>query len=311
MKTRLSIAITIIAITLTTLCVSATAQETVDYWYARALGLAGDGHYKEAISAFDSALKLSPNNAGAWAGRANALGSLAISEKNTDELNESLEDYDKAIALYDDAIKKDPQDANAWYYKGTALIDRVATMQSGIDLGMNKDKQAIAGYINDSLSSFDNATDISPEFMAAWRNKGNVLYIMGKYNDSLQAYDKAIETDPKYMLAWYNKGLSLYQLGRYQEAIQAYDNATKIGPENANVWFNNGKALAGEGNYNAAVDAYDKALNLKPSLAAAWYYKGIAFDKLGLDTGAQAAFGKAESMGYTNTSKVISANFDA
>ncbi len=310
MKTKLIVAITIIAIVLTALCVSANAQDTVDYWYARALGLAGDGHYKEAISAFDSALQLSPDNAGAWAGRASALGSLAISEKNADELNESLEDYDKAIALYDDAIKRDPHDANAWYYKGTTLRDRVDTMRSGIDLGMNKDEQGIAGYIDESLSSFDKATDISPEFVAAWRNKGNVLYIMGRYNDSLQAYDKAIETDPKYMLAWYDKGLSLYQMGRYQEATQAYDNATKIGPEDADVWFNNGKALAGVGNYNEAVNAYDKALNLEPSLAAAWYYKGIAFDKLGLDSAAQAALGKAKSMGYTKSNETSCANFD-
>lgn len=78
MKRRLALTITIIAIAFTALCISANAQETVDYWYARALGLGADGHYKEAISAYDNALQLSPNNAGAWAGRASALGSLAI-----------------------------------------------------------------------------------------------------------------------------------------------------------------------------------------------------------------------------------------
>ncbi|MFB3765445.1 MAG: tetratricopeptide repeat protein [Methanotrichaceae archaeon] len=310
MNTKLLLAITIIAIVLTALCVSASAQDSGDYWYTRALGLAGDGHYKEAISAFDSALQLSPDNAGAWAGRANALGSLAISEKNEDQLKESLDNYDKAIDLYDEAIKKDPQDANAWYYKGMALKNKVVTMQSGIDLGMNVDKQGISGYIDESFNAFNKATEISPKFVAAWRNKGNVLYIMGKYNDSIQAYDNAIETDPKYMLAWYNKGLSLYELCRYNDSIQAYDTAMKIGPEHAEIWFNNGKALAGVGNYDAAVKAYDNALNLKPSLAAAWYYKGIAFDKLNFDIGAQAAFGKAASMGYTNSSKLFGVKFD-
>lgn len=310
MKTRLVLTITIIAIAFTALCISASAQETVDYWYSRALGLAGDEHYNEAITAFDNALRLSPDNAGAWAGRASALGSLAISEKNADELKESLEDYDKAIDLYDETVKKDPQDANAWYSKGTALKDKATTVQSGIDLGISENKQEIAGYTNESFDAFDKATDISPKFVAAWRNKGNVLYIMGRYNESLQAYDKAIETDPKYMLAWYDKGLSLYELGRYKDAIQAYSTAMKIGPERADIWFNNGKALAGDGNYDEAINAYDKALNMKPSLAAAWYYKGIAFDKLSLDAGAQAALDKAKSMGYTNSSESSSVNLD-
>lgn len=300
----------IIAIALIAPCVFASAQDNEDYWYSRALGLAGDGHCKEAIDAFDSALQINPNNAGAWAGKANALRSLGITEKNSDKINESLQFYDKAISLYDGAISKDPMDANALYYKGIVLRDRVIAMKSEEDLGVSGDEQGITRYIDESFNAFDKATGISPKFVAAWRNKGNTLYIMGKYNDSIQAYNKAIETDPKYMLAWYNKGLSLYELGKYQEAIQAYNTSIKIGPEYADIWFNYGKALAGIGNYDAAVNAYDKAIDLDPSLASAWYYKGLAFDKLGLDTGAQAAMGKAVSMGYKNSSKTFYVDFD-
>lgn len=310
MKTQLIIMITIIMMTSIPLCISATAGDSADYWYTRALGLAGDGHYKEAVNAFDSSLQLDSNNAGAWAGKASALGSLALSEKNKDDLNESLKEYDKAVALYDDAINKDSQDANSWYNKGIAFKNRAFIMQSGVGIGLKADENAVARYINDSFNAFDKATHISPNFMAAWRNKGNILYIMGRYNDSIKAHDKAIEIDPKYMLAWYNKGLSLYEMGKYQDAVQAYDNATKIGPEDADIWFNCGKALAGEGNYDAAINAYNKALNLKPSFAAVWYYKGIAFKNLGLDTVSQAAFSKANSMGYANKSKALDVNFD-
>lgn len=308
MKARLIFAL-IIVIALSA-SIFASAQDNEDYWYSRALGLAGDGHYKEAIDAFDSALQINPDNADAWAGKASALKSLAVIEKSTDKVNESLQCYDKAIGLYDDAIKKDPQDANSLYYKGIILRDRAIAMKYETDLGVNVDEKSIAKYIDESFKAFDKATETSPKFVAAWRNKGNTLFIMGRYNDSLQAYDKAIETDPKYMLAWYNKGLSLYELGRYQEAIQAYNTSIKIGPPYADIWFNYGKALAGLENYDSAVKAYDKAIDLNPSLAAAWYYKALAFEKLGLGTGAQAAMGKATSMGYKNSSKTFYVDFD-
>jgi tetratricopeptide (TPR) repeat protein len=296
--------ITALIIALAALCASASAQGNVDYWYARGLSLAGDGHYEEAVNAYNNAISLNPENAGAWAGKAVALGYLSLSNKNINAYNDSLNAYDRAIELYYNDTKNHASDANAWYNLGLILKDRVIAMQSGENLGINSDGQMRMQYLEESLNAYDRATEINPKFVAALRGKGNVLYILGRYNDSLDAYNAAIETDPKYALAWYNKGLALYDMGRYNEAVQAYDTAIEIGPEYADIWYNKGKALAGEGNYNGAADCYDKAIKLDPSLAAAWYYKGKAFESLNLGAAASAAFDKAKSLGYTNTSEI-------
>jgi tetratricopeptide (TPR) repeat protein len=296
--------ITAIIIALAALCASASAQGNVDYWYARGLSLAGDGHYEEAVNAYNNAISLNPENAGAWAGKAVSLGYLSLSNKNTNAYNDSLNAYDRAIELYYNDTKNYASDANAWYNLGLILKDRVIAMQSGENLGVNSDGPMRMQYLEESLKAYDRATEINPKFVAALRGKGNVLYILGRYNDSLNAYNAAIETDSKYALAWYNKGLALYDMGRYEEAVQAYDTAIEIGPEYADIWYNKGKALAGEGNYNGAADCYDKAIKLDPSLAAAWYYKGKAFESLNLDAAASAAFDKAKNLGYTNTSEI-------
>lgn len=293
-------------ISLIALCACAIAQDNsadylnnkADYWYKRGLNLTGSGSYEEALGSYDKAIQINPKYAGAWDGRASALRSLSLLKRDTNDYNESLQAYDKAIGLYDDAIKANPQDINALYYKGLALSNRALTMRAGQKLNMTVDEQEIERYFEEALGAYDKAIEINPEYVTAWKNKGNVLYNLGKYNESLQAYDRAIEIVPKYSLAWYNKGLALYKLGRFEEAVSAYDKAMETDPNDAAIWYNKGNAFLGQGNYDAAVECYDYAIKLNPSLAEAWYNKGLAFEKLGLDTGADAAFARAKDLGY-------------
>ncbi len=282
--------------------VSGYSYERADYWYKRGLDLAAVTSFDKAIDAYDKAIEISPEDAAFWESKAAALGSLSISKHDFDRYSESLEAYRKAIELYDNEIKANPNDANAWYYRGFALSDMAATMQAGkiFNTSANGDEQDRIGYLEDALNSYDKAIEISPKYVAAWKNKGMVLYKLEKYNESLQAYDRAIEIDPKYALAWYNKGLSLYKLGMYNEALHAYDEVANISAQymDAAFWYNKGNALAGQGNYDAAVKAYDRSLQIEPSLAEAWYGKGVAFEKLGVNIGADAAFAKAKDLGY-------------
>jgi tetratricopeptide (TPR) repeat protein len=288
------------------LCIFAIAQEDntsyvdkkTDYWYQRGLQSAGEGSYKEALLAYDKAIQIDPENVGAWDGKALALKYLSFAENDTDKYNESLEAYDKAIELYDRKIEANPQDTNALYYKGLALTGRALTMKAGEKLNINSDKEDRVRYFEEAINAYDKAIEIDPKYVTAWKNKGNVLYSLGRYNESLEALDKAIEIVPEYGLAWYSKGLTLYELGRYEESIQAYDKALETFPDNAGIWYNKGNALEAQGEYDAAVDGYDYAIKLDPSLAEAWHGKGLAFEKLGLDTSADAAFNRARQLGY-------------
>ncbi|VVB65323.1 Photosystem I assembly protein Ycf3 [uncultured archaeon] len=294
----------LLLISLAALITCAMAQENIsdyssnkaDYWYNKGLILAGTGSYDEAYRAYDKAIQINSDNAGAWYGEALTLRALSFSRHDLHEYNESLKAFDMAIEKYDRAIKADPQDANNWYYKGLALSDRAITMQSSEMLNISNDEQNRIRYFEDAIKAYDNATEINSKFATAWKNKGNVFYILGKYNESIQAYDKAIEIVPDYPLAWYDKGLALNKTGKYDEAVQAYNKAIEKIPKNADMWYNKGNALSSQGKYDEAINSYDKAIQLNQVFAEAWHNKGVAFEKSGFGYEANATFDKAKHM---------------
>lgn len=52
-----------------------------------------------------------------------------------------------------------------------------------------------------ALNYCNKALKIYPFFVAAWNNKGNVLYNMGKTNDAVKCYKKALTLNPNYIPA--------------------------------------------------------------------------------------------------------------
>lgn len=303
-KSRLVVEFVLLLISLGALITCAIAQENVsdyssnkaDYWYNKGLILAGTGSYDEAYRAYDKAIQINPDNAGTWYGEALTLRALSFIRHDLQEYNESLKAFNIAIEKYDIAIKADPQDANNWYYKGLALSDKAITMHASVKLNLGNDEQEIIRTFEEAIKAYDNATEINSKFATAWKNKGNVLYTLGKYNESIQAYNKAIEIVPDYPLAWYDKGLALNKTGQYDEAVQAYNKAIEKIPKNADMWYNKGNALSSQGKYNEAINSYDKAIQLNQVFAEAWHNKGIAFEKSGFGSEAKSTLDKAKHM---------------
>ena len=61
-----------------------------------------------------------------------------------------------------------------------------------------------------------------------WISKGNALYEQGKFNESITCYDNAIKLDPEFAAAWYNKGIALKKLGRDEESEQCFAKAREL-----------------------------------------------------------------------------------
>ncbi len=274
------------------------SQKKSDYWYKRGLGSSGTGAFEDALNSYDKAIQLDPENADAWSAKAFALRSLSISAHDPNEYNESLKAYDKAIGLYDDDLLANPRDVNLWYYKGLALGEKADTLRSALLFNISGHERDAIGYYEEAIRAYDNATELNPKYLTAWKNKGNILYSLGRYNESLEAYNRAIEIDPKYGLALFGKGLVLDELNRYDEAVQAYDGAIETLPKNAAIWYNKGNAFVGLEKYDSAIKCYEQAIKLNQSYADAWYNKGIASKKLGFDVEANASFSRARDLGY-------------
>jgi len=125
------------------------------------------------------------------------------------------------------------------------------------------------------------------------REKGIILFNLGRYNESLQIFNQALELNPIDADNWNSKGAVLAQLGRYNQAIKCFDLAARLDPSFIIPWLNKAKALSDSGKYQEAIRACDKAIGLNTKYGRSWNSKGEI-----LKTEADAAFAKAIELGY-------------
>jgi tetratricopeptide (TPR) repeat protein len=235
-------------------------------WFNKGFALSCLGEYDEAIKAYDEAIGLDPNLAGAWYNKGVALDGLGMN--------------DVAIKAFNEAIRLNPNLAITWWFNtGVALDD--------------------LGKYDDAIKAYDEAIRLDPNYAEAWYNKGCALQSQGKHDESIKCFDEAIRLNPNLAIGWHNKGWALGQLGKYDEAIKCFDEAIRLNPNYAEAWTNKGNALGQLGKYDDSIQAFDKAIGLNPNNILAWKNKGVALNALGRTTEADVAFAKAKELMYT------------
>jgi tetratricopeptide (TPR) repeat protein len=222
------------------------AIETADL-LEQGFGLYSLGQYQEAITWYDKALSIDPNNIEALNYKGVALSNLGKNE-------EAINWYDKALAI-------DPNNVNVLNNKGVALSN------------LGKNEEAINWY--------DKALSIDPNNIEALNYKGIALSNLGKNEEAINWYDKVLAIDPNNFNVFNNKGIALSNLGKNEEAITWYDKALAIKPIYVDPLYNKGLALNNLGKYEEAITWYDKALSIDPNNIEALNYKGIALSNLG------------------------------
>ncbi|WP_366941865.1 tetratricopeptide repeat protein [uncultured Nostoc sp.] len=126
-----------------------------------------------------------------------------------------------------------------------------------------------------SLTSYDQALKIQPDYHYAWNGKGNALANLGRNAEAIASYDQALKIIRDYHQAWYNRGNALGKLGRNEEAISSYDQALKIQSDLHQAWYNRGIVLAKLGRFEEAIASYDQALKIRPDDYSAWNLRAI------------------------------------
>jgi len=256
------------------------------------------GNYSAALTYFDSALAINPDDPNIWEKRASALQNLknyaAAIASNTIAIrfysgdiklfdaeawfNQGYQqamagDFVGAIASFDKAIEFKPDYHQAWFNRGFALKK--------------------LGQFEQAIASYDKALQIQPDDHQTWKNRGNALKKLGQFEQAIASYDKALEIKPNYHEAWNNRGFVLADLGQFEQAIASYDKALQIQPDDHEAWHNRGVALKNLGQFEQAIASYDEALKFKPDDHEAWYNRGVALDNLRQFEEAIASYDKA------------------
>ena len=97
---------------------------------------------------------------------------------------------------------------------------------------------------DESLTCYNEALKINPDFAKCLISRGLLLDDMGKKEEALQDYNKALEINPDYAICLHNRGILLKEMGKNEEALQNYNKALEINPDDADCLTNRGNLLS-------------------------------------------------------------------
>ena len=208
------------------------------------LYLVGFRKFDAAIAEYRTALKLSPNHAGAHY----ALGLALVTKGDPKGESELLE-----------AIKLAPRNPLGYH-----TIGRFYSQQQRYD---------------QALDAFGAALKVFPDFAAPHVERGNIFAAKGDDDRALVEYAKAQEKDPKRSVGFTNIGMVHQRRAQWAEAEKAYLSAIRVEPTNA-VALNNLAWMAADRKVKLteALAWATKAVSLAPDVAEfhgtlGWVYR--------------------------------------
>lgn len=212
----------------------------------QALAFHAQGDIKQALDAYDQAIRLKSDFAISHNGRGALL-------KMADRCEEALDAFERAIAI-------DPAYADAHYHRGVVM-------------------QKLERY-SEAVASFDRAIAVNPAYAAAHNDRAAALHSMGKYEEALASWERAAATKPGYADAHFNLGLALKQAGRLEEALADFNRAIASKPSFTDAHFNRGVILQKLRRYEEAISSFDRVIEIEPTRAEAHFNHGFALQEL-------------------------------
>jgi len=197
------------------------------------------GHWKNSITIFEHAIKVTDKKYPNFAIVHNNLGIALFAEQKNEE----------AISHYKMAIKLNPDYAKAYSNLGIALVAE--------------------GKNEEAISHYKMAIKLNPDYADAYTNLGAVLFAEGKNEEAISHYKMAIKINPDFAEAHNNLGLALVAEGKIEEAISHYKMAIKIKPDYAEAYNNLGGALFHAKMTEEAIDYFKEAIRIRPGFAEA------------------------------------------
>jgi Flp pilus assembly protein TadD len=187
-------------------------------------------HWKNDLTLFEHALKVTANNYLAHDSLGNALAEQGK--------------LDQAITHYNAALRINPNSLNTHNNLGVAFleggdIDKAIThyyaaLRLKSDSAETHNNLGVAffsmGQLNKAISHYLTAIELDPTFGKAYNNLGNVLFQQGKLDEAIIQYQRALETKTNYPEAHNNLGVALAQQGKMDEAIIQFEEALRLKP---------------------------------------------------------------------------------
>ena len=139
-----------------------------------------------------------------------------------------------------------------------------------------------SGRYQESVSSFQKAVELNPNYEPAWTNMGYVLCELGRYQEALDALKHSLALNPQCAEARCNAAVVFMRNGRWQQAIPHLLEALRCKPDYVNAHCNLGQCLICLHRDQEARQVLERALQLHPHNGTAQADLGVVYLNLGL-----------------------------
>ncbi|MBZ0318944.1 MAG: tetratricopeptide repeat protein [Anaerolineae bacterium] len=270
--------------------------------------------YAGAVSNCSEAIRLYPDFAEAYTGRASAYfhqqtytGMMADCEEavrldpHSDEARSNLglarlhqRDFAGAIADCTHAIEMNSLLAEAY-------VNRSLTYLSTYDLEQALTDCTQAIYLNPlsaygynargcvrllqkeytaSLADFSHAISLDPQLAVFYYNRGLARFHQRDYQGAVEDHTQAIQLDPQLVMAYLERGVLREDKADFEEALAQATQGVQRNPFDANAYELRGCTRYFSGNYRGAVDDLTRAIEIDPTFADAYIWRARAYIKL-------------------------------
>ncbi len=240
--------------------------------------------YSKAILYLTQAIKENPNNAEAYACRADAQNGLHNPEK-------ALEDANKAIYL--DAKLAHAYVARGHAYSGLRKLSpshkMIEDSTKAIELSPKYARAySLRGFAFGQLGQYqkgledsNRAIELDPKSASAYVTRGRSYDNLGQYQKAVEDHTKAIELDPKLHTAYCNRGAVYISLNQPKKTIEDLTTAIELDPRCEFAYSNRAWAYGNLGQHQEEIEDYSKAIELRPLQPWAYHKRGSAYNGIG------------------------------
>ncbi|XP_060558909.1 protein O-mannosyl-transferase TMTC3-like [Ruditapes philippinarum] len=232
-------------------------------------------------SVFRAALKVNQKNAKLWNNVGHAL-------ENLDRYEEALEYFKKAVSVQQDDIGAHMNVGRTYkrlemfdeaeeaflnaknlfppIIQGKSYTARVAPSHLNVFLNLASLYSRDSSRLEEAASLLKTATDMRPDYIQGYINRGDIYMKMGKRNDALLMYEMALKYEPLNSDAHYNMGVVYMELGQRPEAFKCFEKALLHDPDHWQSLYNSAVMIQEEkmtDKWQVAVDRFQQLIKTR------------------------------------------------
>jgi len=239
-----------------------------------AVALRQAGEFDEAVSSFESVVRIQPQDAQARDNLGEALLAVGRADEAVPHLEEAIRlepGFAKAHIDLASALIRGGRAAQAEAQYRAALQLQPASVEAHYGLGGVLAEQGLLQealpHLQQALPQLVEAVGSKPDDPDLRYNLGTLLGMMGRADEAIAQFAEAVRLQPGNPEAHFNLGTALAKRNRLEEARDEFAAAVRLRPDYVNAHTNLGRILAALGHPDEAAREFSEAERLKSGSA--------------------------------------------